>query len=97
MKVVKGIRWLKRDFMEQLEQLFEDNHVVELSKLINFDGKEQFVKNILVRTEIATATSDDVKWQNSIELTKKTVALKDKKYRDKLKQEEKQLQEKMGL
>jgi hypothetical protein len=97
MKVIKGIKWLKRDFMEQLEQLFEDNHVVELNKLINFDGKEQFVKNMLVRTEIATATSDDVKWQNSIELTKKTVALKDKKYRDKLKQEEKQLQEKMGL
>jgi hypothetical protein len=97
MKVVKGSRWLKRNFLEQLKQLLEINRVVELDKLVNFDGKEQFVKNMLIRTELAIATNHDIKWQNEIELTRKAIALKNKKYQDKLKQEEKQLQEKMGL
>lgn len=97
MKIVKGAKWLKRDFMEQLERLLESNHVVELDKLVKFDGREQFVKNMLIRGELATATNNDIKWQNEIELTEKVAALRDVKYRDKLKQEEKQLQEKMGL
>jgi hypothetical protein len=97
MKIVKGSKWLKRDFIEQLEQLFETNHVIEIDELVDFDGKEQFIKNMFIREEFAEATNNDIERQNEIELAKKTAALKHEKHRNKLKEEEEQLQEIMGL
>jgi hypothetical protein len=97
MKVKKGPIWLKRNFIEQLKQSLEANHVVEIDKLVDFDGKEQLVKNMLIREELAKATNNDVKWQNGIELTRKAEALRDEKLRDKLKEEEAALKTVMGL
>jgi hypothetical protein len=96
MEIVKGAAWLRRDFIEQLKQLLEANHVVEINKLVNFDGKKQLVKNMLIREELAEATNSDVKWQNGIELTRKAEALRDEKLRDKLKEEEAALKTVMG-
>jgi hypothetical protein len=97
MKIVKGATWLRRDFIEQLEQLFEDNHVVEIDKLIDFDGKEQFIKNMLIRGEFAQATNGDAVRQVNIELNRKAKALKDTKLRNKLEEEETALKAAMGI
>jgi hypothetical protein len=97
MKIVKGAKWLKRNFVEQLEQLLEDNHVVELNDLIKFDGREQFIRNMLTRGEFAQATNDDIKWQNEIKLTRKIEALKDAKLINKLEEEEAALRAAMGV
>jgi hypothetical protein len=97
MKIVKGAAWLKRDFIEQLKQSLEANHVVEIDKLVDFDGKEQLVKNMFIRKELAKATNNDVKWQNGIELTKKAEALKDAKLINKLEEEEAALKAAMGI
>jgi hypothetical protein len=97
MKIVKGATWLRRDFIEQLERLLETNHIVEIDQLIDFDGKEQFVKNMLIRGELTKATNGDVVRQVKIEHDKKVKALKDIKLRNKLEEEETALKAIMGI
>jgi hypothetical protein len=97
MKIVKGAVWLKRDFLEQLKQLFETNHVVEIDKLVDFEGKEQFIKNMIIRGELTEAVNSDITQQFKLERAKKAEALRDEKLRDKLKEEEAAIKAAMGL
>lgn len=96
MKIVKGTRWLERDFMEQLKLLLETNHVVEIDTLVNFEDREQFIKNMLIRTEFALATNSDIAQQLRVDHAKEVTALKDEKHRNKLEEEENKLREMMG-
>lgn len=97
MKIKKGSAWLKRDFIAQLEQLFKNNHTVELDMLSNFKGREQFIKNLLSREELEEGTKEDIERQAKAERKAKIEELKERKYQNTLEREEEQLRKVLGV
>ena len=96
MKIVKGPRWLERDFIEQLTKRFGHNHTADLNKFVNFEGREQFIKNMLSRGELSLAQDNDLVEQEQIDEIRRTEKFTEVKYQNRLKKEEKELEEKIN-
>lgn len=96
MKIVKGSTWLRRDFIERLQEKFLSNHVVELDKFVDFNGREQLVQNMLIRKELALAQENDLSRQSEIGRIRELDEHRQATYKDKLRKEEKKLEEKIN-
>lgn len=96
-KVKKGITWLRRDFEEHLKKTLDANHVVDLGKLVDFEGRERVIESMIIREELEEANYSDIQKQKKLDKQLKQQLIQEEKCRDKVKEEEEALAKVMGL
>ena len=96
MKVKKGKAWLRREFEKQLATALVQNHVVDLNRLVGFRGCEEFIADMVIRDDIEEATQGDIEQQERIDSDRRKVELEAARRLKTVKNEEKELWEKIG-
>ena len=96
MKVKKGKAWLKREFEKQLATALDQNHVVDLSQLVGFKGREELIIDMVIRDDIEEAIQGDIDRQERIDSDRKEVETEAARRLKTVKNEEKELWKKIG-
>ena len=97
MKVKRGKIWLQHKFKEQLTVALNHNHVVDLSSMVNFEDRDEFVADMIIRGDIEEAAQPDINRQNRIDKQRKEDSMKETNRLHQLAQEETDLKKIMGL
>lgn len=91
----KGLAWLERDFLQELEDHLNDNFVVDVAKLIKFSGRDKIIANMLSRGELEKVTTADTRVQEKINYIRKEEGKKKANDKKRLQQEEEELMGRM--
>lgn len=93
----KGITWLRRDFDDQLKKALTENHVVDLRTLVNFEGKDRVIDNMISREELEEASYADIQKQKAIISEREKILAVRRNEKNKLEEEEAALKAAMGI
>ena len=97
MKVKRGKIWLQHKFKEQLTVALNHNHVVDLNEMVNFEDRDEFITDMIIRGDIEEATQSDINRQDRINKQRKEDSMKEANHLNQLEQEEADLKKIMGL
>ena len=95
--IKKGMAWLEKDFLEQLDSVLSTNHVVDIGKLVNFEGRDKYIAEMIVRGDIEEATPNDVEKQGKVDRQRKAETLIESNRSKQMEEEEANLRQVMGL